>query len=180
MTATMTSDLIREQLLAPSMDATALNDQQAAMIVNGTPQIDSLVEHLIAALHGERTDEHLRAALGIVGRIQAANRAEGACERRISGAADDLARTFRDAELNGGQPAKMWSAKRVNRETRDALSVLLNPVLTGQHEDALAAVVAVVAACPRDVLLSERTLHELQPRKFRRLMDIAEMEVPTC
>jgi hypothetical protein len=173
----MISDTIRERVLNPILDANALNRQQQRLIANSTPEIDSIAEAFIDVAAENDPALRRRKALhgmALLKQLVAANRAEGECERQAAGELDHFARSVRDAELNGGAPPKEWSAKRVARETRDALAVLGQPFTSDeQRHDAMTVVQRVIAECPRHVLLSDRTAYELSTRKFRLLAELA-------
>ena len=55
---TTTAALVRREFLEPAMDARALNQEQAVILINEeTPEADSLIEHL-AALHRTGDETH--------------------------------------------------------------------------------------------------------------------------
>jgi hypothetical protein len=170
----MSAQIIREHILAPALDGIARNHRQTRIIVNPTPEIDSIVEHVTelirTAVPAQRP--HLAALIGLCRDLLAENRAEGELERSVAGAADRLAVDLARAATVGQKPL---GARSAARELRAPLANLANPIIQGTARDtALAAVRGVVARSTRDNVLSNTVRHELGPKRYQLLADIID------
>lgn len=119
----------REQATEHVMDAIAANSEQHRLIVNATPEIDSIAEHaerLIRLTQGEAR-AHACDILKLAAAVQQSNRAEAERVRAIPPLLEDRTR---------------WGVKKA--------AAALRPVLGPGHEAELASMLEVI---PRDVLM---------------------------
>jgi hypothetical protein len=163
----VTAAAARRDLLEPALDARAHNLTQAQLIANPTPEVDSLLEHVHALgrdLPASQRRAHVHEALRLIRDLFNSNRAEGECEQTIAGAADQLA-----AALRAGTVERGWTVKRVARELRDPLAVLVNPIIRGdKRDDALRRVMRVVDQAPVELLTSVSAIARAARREVHR------------
>lgn len=145
------------------MEAQARNREQARLMRNPSPEVDSITECVreIARDATPRQRGHLATLLRLVKRLDESNAVELDLERLSAVIADTAAAA-----------ATPWSLRRAVRELRDPLAVLTNPMTVSQHKQARMDVLAVIAACPREILvtegeLSETLVHQLRQAKSR-------------
>lgn len=159
---------VRASFLDPAMDARALNLEQHFWIDNGTPECDSVLDHL-ACIDPDSISErtHLEQLRALAFVVAAENMSEGQIERTICGAADLLARDLRGVELNG--VSGVLAAKGIARLVRGPV----DRMLAGDEsfEDAC-ALVDVFARVPSAQLLSHAVEHELWTKRFAKLREL--------
>lgn len=171
MTAT-TAACIRRDFLEPSLEAQAFNAGEERLIVNLSPECDSILEHGQALLKivGPAGREHLVALLRLVAQVAHLNRAERECVRKVAGAADDLTRDLRNQELNGGRGRGAGGYRPVAAALKQPLAVLsdVDPEVVA----AVRAVDAVIASTPAALLMSDAVRRELRERKSGTLLEL--------
>ena len=167
MTDYLTAASARRDYLHPSMDARGANTEQAHLLRNDTPAVDSVAECIerirdMPDLASHPIVAHLT---DLVERLIVSNDAEGDFECHIAGAADTLVRELRRAELGGTSTA--LTAKGIARKLRAPLQV----INAGRGEsaearlNAFAAIHLTVCAVPQTQLLSPAVRHELGEAK---------------
>ena len=169
----VSADHVKQSFLGPAMDARALNLNQNFRLANGTPECDSLFEHLRCIEVDTREERtHLELALGLVTVVSAENMSEGAIEQLICGAADTLARDLRGVELNG--VSGVLKAKSIARRLRGPLALLGSPAALPSMAfvDAVREVDDVIRLVPSSQLLSAGVEHELGGARFRLLREL--------
>lgn len=165
--------LVQREFLEPAMDARSLNLSQHFRIDNGTPDCDSVLDHLACIDPDSRTERtHLQQLRALTLVLVAENMSEGAIERHICGAADVLARDLRGVELNG--VSGVLKAKGVARRLRGPLSVLGTEAQLPSMAlvDAVRQVDEVLALVPQGQLFAPGVEHELGGKRFRLLREL--------
>lgn len=155
----------REAITTESHAALAVNRQQALYLHDPSPEIDSAIEHLIAAHPGLTGDarRHVRAALNKLVEAHRLNTRERDHHLAICEQAARIGR-------------QDWSYKGIAQTVRDQLAIIANPVITGDSVDrARRDVLAMISEAPRDMLLlgdsiHPRLVHELRARKSTTLL----------
>lgn len=128
----------REGAVEAIMNCTALNARQRRALLNDTPDADSVLELL--ALAYATVDKRPAQAKSLI-------RAAYRLARSAVNDGDAEHAELRVAVEHVEQPAvEEWSKRKVVQRTRPHLEVLVNPILTGQHDEARAAVLAIIAA----------------------------------
>lgn len=152
-------------------DAAAANRQQAALLFNATPEIDSLAERLITLHQHGVPRHHIRQLLADVKKLIALNDDEHHCERTIAGALDALARAEHAAE-RGTRGRDQLTIRGLVRALRDDLDTIATAA--GGTEYALAAtrVREVCEHVPAEKLLGGTLRHELGGRRHDLLAEI--------
>jgi hypothetical protein len=160
------------------MEARAFNLRQSRLIVNTTPEVDSLAE-VLPALRAAGVDDVLLATIvEFLRELLALNHAEGQLELQLAGWADELAIDLHTSQL-AGEASTLVGVRTIAALLRGPLGEL------GDVDDdtfAAAGVVhQVLARCPRAQLLSPSLRHELGKRKFELLERLAGMPAEaTC
>lgn len=139
----------REQITARATDALILNDRQALHLYDPTPEIDSALEHVVAAIRlinadPDRAEQHLRAATSDLTAAHKLNRSEREHEQAIC---DEAGRAGRRSEL---------TVKDAARELREPLATLANPIIKGApRSDAFQVVQDVIRRATPGLLCDE-------------------------
>lgn len=145
------------------IDAQLSNAEQARLIFNATPEIDSAIERLVFIVKHSTGDVQAmaRAAISDLQAAYKENRAE------------------RGHVRNAAQAASGWTVRRAARELRPILADLLHPFIgDARRQDRLAALYSIFEACPERVLRSVSLRHELDhrsvasPKKTTLLLDL--------
>lgn len=137
-----------------ALDGQVHSQVQEREMYDPSPEIDSGVEHVLAAARllpaGSEARAHLLTALQHFGRALKENAAERKCWHQV---------TERAA-------SRSWTVQRVANETRPLLADLLQP-FTGEARkaDRLAALHAIFESCPAKTLRSVSLAHELDNRR---------------
>jgi hypothetical protein len=152
------------------MDARAFNLRQSRLIVNTTPDVDSLAE-VLPALRAAGVDDVLLAMIvEFLRELLALNHAEGELELQIAGWADELAIDLHTAQL-AGEAKTLFGVKQTAALLRAPLGALAD---VDQDTFAAAGVVHhVLARSPRAQLLAPSLRHELGKGKFELLERLA-------
>lgn len=155
--------------LSECMDARAHNLLQHRLLINSTPECDSLAEYLGRLLHLKVPPSVVAELATLVRRIAESNVAEGRCELAASGLLDDLTRLTRSAELHGIEDA--LTVKSIARRVREPLALLADPAGADPLAlvDAVCTVKDVIDRCPPSQLASTSLRHELRDRAFNLL-----------
>jgi hypothetical protein len=153
------------------MDARAYNLRQSRLIVNTTPEVDSLHE-LLPALRAAGVDDLLLATVvEFLRELLALNHAEGELELQLAGWADELAIDLHTSEL-AGQASTLLGVRAIAALLRGELGQLAD---VGREQfDAAGVVHGVLGRCPRAQLLSPSLRHELGKGKFALLEQLAD------
>jgi hypothetical protein len=165
----VSAQVLREQVLAPTLDAIALNARQHRLFFNPTVEADSMVEHLQALARTATPEQapHVEALLLLVRDAVVANTAEGGRQRVAAGAADGL---LSEAHRCQRQPrAAAPTVKGTAALLRGPLDVLgrsADYVTPKARASAAAEVAAVIDATPVALLVGTSLRHELGVRKF--------------
>lgn len=170
----VTADHVRRAFLDPAMDARALNQDQARLIYDPSPEVDSLLE--VLGQVSPATDEcrrHMKRAIAKCVKLGLSNRGEGGLEARVAGAADQLTRELHGQQLQGNSAI---AAKACARMLREPLSAIACPPLGEPRRliEAGRAVGEVFVRVPSEVLLSRAVEHELGVEKFALLSALYE------
>jgi hypothetical protein len=172
----VTAATVRTSFLEPGMDARALNIEQARLLENETPGLDSLAEVLDVAR------PLLPPGLGsvlvsVATRLDTSNEVEGRMEQAIAGAADGLTRTLRGLELAGnGSP---FVARAIARRLREPLATVADPAAAGARElvEAGRIIGEVLGSVPATQVFTATVAHELGEEKYRALCELSERKV---
>lgn len=167
MTDHLTAASARRDYLHPSMDARGANTEQAHLLRNDTPAVDSVAEciELIRDMPDLEAHPIVGHLTDLVERLIISNEAEGDFECHIAGAADTLVRELRRAELSGTSTA--LTAKAIAHHLRAPLQV----INAGRGEsaearlNAFAAIHKIVCSVPHSQLQSPAVRHELGAAK---------------
>lgn len=81
---------IRDDVLHPALDGQAHNEHQRHLLHNTTPEVDSLVEHIVQLREYGVSQDRLRQLLVIVADLLHSNDLEAGCHKQVAQAADDL------------------------------------------------------------------------------------------
>jgi hypothetical protein len=172
----ITAATTKREFLWPAMDARAHNLEQERVLFDPSPECDSLTERLNALhLHGA-CPAAIAECLHDVNRLLASNQLEGDSERRIAGAADQLASDLRWLELNQTGLVLALGTKSIAHQLRRPLSVIAARAgcKAGEWVAAVRAVDDVVAQVPRLQLFAPEVRHDLGEAAFALLVEIAE------
>lgn len=178
----VTAATVRRNFLEPAMDARALNLDQARLLYDPSPEVDSLFE----VSHAVATSPELRVArrhaprlMHLLGQLHEKNEQEGDRQLLIAGAADLLVTDLRALELSGASPSAL-PAKAIARELREPLRRLLAPAGGDLFEllGDLRAVDRLIGRTPRAQLLSRTVRYELGKEKFALLERLCESATP--
>jgi hypothetical protein len=154
---TVTSDVVTHGALEPALDAEVLNHDQARLIYDPSPQIDSLVELVDGAF------KNAVAMARLLSELAASNGLELDRERMIAGFADDLAAALRHCEHNTTDGP--LSARRLAAELAPMLDVLSDPSAPFDYAPAVHKLRGIFAATPHAALFAKSTLHHLRPKR---------------
>jgi hypothetical protein len=167
----MTSALATRGALERAMDARALNLEQARLVFNASPEVDSIAE-LPAALLRAGAPADLVARLSVLCRqLLASNVEEGRCETAVAGLLERQLSNVRALPV-----AERLTAKSIARRVREPLAVLLAGAAeydAAEYFGACCAIREVIAACPPEQLLAPAVRHELRDRKYSLLRELA-------
>lgn len=142
---------IKNEVLEQALEGVAINRAQDRMLVNTTPEIDSLAEILIE-LH-DATDPAERRRLAVHGmrllaQVRELNDTERECERTIAGHAEAI-------DLDAARERRL-TIKRLAAELRPILADLGNPMLgEAGYARRVEALLAVVRQAPPEHLRPE-------------------------
>jgi hypothetical protein len=153
----ITSDLMRAHALDPAMDAIAHNADQARLIHNPTPEVDSLCELVSQAMANALAMARMLADLA------ASNGLEVDCERIVSGFADDVTATLRHCERNTSDAPT--SGRRLAVALKPMLDVLCDPARTGEYAEATKRLRRLFPQVPQSALFAPTTTKHLNPRR---------------
>jgi hypothetical protein len=96
-TDSFTAGDVHKHVLFEAMDARATNVRQTELLYNPSPEVDSVIEHLVALEH-KVGREALAPVVTLIKELLQANLAEGQHEMAIAGFADRMANHMRGQE----------------------------------------------------------------------------------
>lgn len=168
-----TAGAARRSFLEPALDGRALNLEQAELLVNETPELDSITECIELIREHPEISGHpvVHLLVELVERLVASNEAEGELEREVAGAADVLVTELRRAELNG--VANAITAKAIVRSVRGPLRAIEDGGSGDELLEAFGALHHVFSEVSRAQLLSPTVRRALGDRKFELLEQLA-------
>jgi hypothetical protein len=150
---TLTAQVVTDCALHPTMDAIAHGLDEARLIHDPSPQIDSLTEMLA---------EQVRVGLAmarLLSDLALANGLQVDCERIVAGFADDVAATLRHCEHNAADGP--LSARALAGQLAQHLDALSSDPAGRGGQQALAALQAMFLEVPRSVLFGPTVLRNL-------------------
>lgn len=170
LTPAMAAEIVRDDVLMPALDARALNTDQALLIANPSPEVDSLEEY-VRSLDGAVHQQVMTALLGLCRRLADSNDEEGEIEREIAGTSERLAAQLYTTR-GRSQPL---GVRKVANQLRAPLNVLEKPrEFDGiAYFQASCAVRVLIEQMPTDRLLSDWMRKELGRTKFELLVRLA-------
>ena len=187
----LTASSIERDYLSNSLDAIAANDEQARLIFNPSPEVDSLVEDFKLLIGSSRrsvdrqADAPLPARLADTSRrlraLAHSNGRERRFELAISAAADRDVRSARDLALNGRAGGEaVLACKAIARAVRVPLKTIADPPAGDGMAlvDAVRAVDQVLARAPAAQVCSPTVRHEIGDARYRLLCDLVERRGP--
>jgi hypothetical protein len=169
---TVLSSSTARTLMGEAMDARALNYRQAQALINDTPEVDSIAEHLAALVAQGVSPSKVRDLFALTVEVFESNKAEGGLEMSLCGSLDDIAACLYDMERNhGGTGAR--TVRELGRDLRWALPVVYEP---GGHAAATvvaagALIAEIVDSTPADQLFTESVRKELRNTNYGRLLE---------
>lgn len=161
------------ELMGTAMDARSLNMWQTQALLNDTPEVDCVIDHLAVLVTSGVKPSAVADLLRLTRRILESNLAEGQHEMDIAGALDDLASRLHDLEMNSGQRREL-TVKELGRALRDALPVLADRAdhTVARVVEAGAVVDRILAQVPASQLFTPSVHRELRDTNYRRLVDL--------
>ena len=163
--------VLRSGFVEPGMDGIACNQAQSRIVFDPSPEVDSLVEALVAMRDGVDPGELLTAERLLVELLRV-NRAEGDIWRAVTGRADALACELHRLEVTGAAPCGLATRALANA-LRAPLGVLCAPIVDPiAAADAVRAVDRVTAVLPRERIVGGSLEHQLGGRRYRRLVEL--------
>jgi hypothetical protein len=159
-------------LMGEAMDARCANLEQQNLLVNATPEVDCIADHL-ALLVRAGVDPALIARIAQLTRqIATLNVQEGDSEMSLAGHLDDLASRLHDMERNGMQQA--FSVKAMGDELRWALPIAYEPAghTAADVVRAGATVNRILDGTPAAQLFTASMRKELRDTNYGRLVEL--------
>lgn len=151
----------REEITLAALGALSANSAQAQRIYDPSHEIDSALEHVLAAAR-RVTDPHARRHLAAA--VEDLKHAH-----KLNLVERDHEETIRDQASEAGR--NRWTVQSLANALRAPLGVLGNPMIQGaRREDALAEARGIIASAPRDLLVTGDNVkpalaHELRVAK---------------
>lgn len=175
------TDLQLTPAMRAVLDARGANLAQTRLLLNAaTEEVDSLVEEIIALHVPPRTKARL---LDYCRRLHALNAQEGELEREAAGILDEALTGVRT-------PGKGWRAgqrspftvKSLARQLRPALAVITaaSSYTAADFVSAVRCVDDIVAAVPREHLLSASVRNALGPNRYQLLEQLVVQRLETA
>lgn len=166
------SDL--REALDHTLDAIALNREQAKRLYNPDPQVNSLAERVIALRAHGLTTRMVAELISDIRAVIELNAAERGHEREVAGALDDLLRRLYFPNRAAVSSGSALGVKGAALRLRGPLRVLRSPAEHTAAEFVTAArqVCDVVDCCSEGLLRGGSLRHELRPMLHDQLLAI--------
>lgn len=168
----LTSAHARE-LMGEAMDARALGYWQSQALINDTPEIDCIQDHLAVLVASGVKPSDVAELWRLTRKLFESNEAESEHEMTLAGALDDVASRLYDAERNHGGTGAM-GVKEIGERLRWALPIIFEPAghSPAARAGAGAAVEDVLSRVPAGQLFTESVRKELRNTNYGRLVEL--------